>query len=403
MAATAPAWPGRDRCAVAGIGATEFSRSAGRSELRLAVEASVAALEDAGLTGAEVDGIVRCDMDNVSHTALAEALGVRNLTYWGVTGPGGSAPCAQVAHAVGAVMSGQAQVVLCPRSIAWSSAGGIGGVGGIGGAGATGVGGHGTYEEFFVPYGLMLPASTYAMVARRHMLDHGTTREQLGAIALACRERANRNPAAQMHDRKLDMDTYLAGRPISTPLGLYDCCLVTDGACAVVVTSTERARDLPSAPVSIRSVALGSGPGVQGGMLSSALARQSLTTWPCAWIADDLWRRAGLGPADVDVAQLYDCFTITVLVQLEDYGFCPKGEGGPFAASGAIGLTGELPVNTAGGNLSEGYIHGMNHVVEGVRQLRGESSSPVPGAEVCLVTSGPPPATSAMVLTKDAR
>ena len=402
MAATVRAWPGRDRGAIVGIGATEFSKDAGRSELRLAAEASTAALADAGLTGADVDGIVRCDMDNVSHTALAETLGVRNLTYWGVTGPGGSAPCAQIAHAVGAVVSGQAEVVLCPRTLTWHSGGGLGGVL-RGGSRNGGVGGHGTYEEFFVPYGLVLPVSTYAMIARRHMLDFGTTREHLGAIALTCRERANANPAAQMHDRKLDMDTYLAGRPISTPLGLYDCCLVTDGACAVVVTSAERARDLRSDPVSIRAVALGSGPGVQGGAFSSTLMRESFTTWPCRWIAEDLWRRAGLGPDDVDVAQVYDCFTITVLVQLEDYGFCTKGEGGPFAASGAIGLTGDVPVNTAGGNLSEGYIHGMNHVVEGVRQLRGQSTSPVPGAEVCLVTSGPPPATSAMVLTKAAR
>jgi acetyl-CoA acetyltransferase len=300
------------------------------------------------------------------------------------------------------VVSGQAEVVLCPRTLTWHSGGGLGGVL-RGGSRNGGVGGHGTYEEFFVPYGLVLPVSTYAMIARRHMLDFGTTREHLGAIALTCRERANANPAAQMHDRKLDMDTYLAGRPISTPLGLYDCCLVTDGACAVVVTSAERARDLRSDPVSIRAVALGSGPGVQGGAFSSTLMRESFTTWPCRWIAEDLWRRAGLGPDDVDVAQVYDCFTITVLVQLEDYGFCTKGEGGPFAASGAIGLTGDVPVNTAGGNLSEGYIHGMNHVVEGVRQLRGQSTSPVPGAEVCLVTSGPPPATSAMVLTKAAR
>jgi acetyl-CoA acetyltransferase len=402
VAATVRAWPGRDRCAIVGVGATEFSKDAGRSELRLAAEASTAALADAGLTGADVDGIVRCDMDNVSHTALAETLGVRNLTYWGVTGPGGSAPCAQIAHAVGAVVSGQAEVVLCPRTLTWHSGGGLGGVL-RGGSRNGGVGGHGTYEEFFVPYGLVLPVSTYAMIARRHMLDFGTTREHLGAIALTCRERANANPAAQMHDRKLDMDTYLAGRPISTPLGLYDCCLVTDGACAVVVTSAERARDLRSDPVSIRAVALGSGPGVQGGAFSSTLMRESFTTWPCRWIAEDLWRRAGLGPDDVDVAQVYDCFTITVLVQLEDYGFCTKGEGGPFAASGAIGLTGDVPVNTAGGNLSEGYIHGMNHVVEGVRQLRGQSTSPVPGAEVCLVTSGPPPATSAMVLTKAAR
>lgn len=140
-------------------------------------------------------------------------------------------------------MSGQAEVVLCPRTLVWSSGGGLGGIRWAGAKGS-GVGGHGTYEELFAPYGMLLPASTYAMIARRHMLDFGTTREHLGAVALACRERANANPAAQMHDRKLDMDTYLAGRPISTPLGLYDCCLVTDGACAVVVTSAERARDL---------------------------------------------------------------------------------------------------------------------------------------------------------------
>jgi acetyl-CoA acetyltransferase len=393
-------WSARDRCAIVGIGATEFSRDAGRSELRLAVEASVAALADAGIDPAAVDGIVRCDMDAVSHVALAEALGVRNLTYWGVTGPGGAAPCGQIAHAVAAIVSGEATTVLCPRSIAWASGGGVGSA--MRGGGGGGAGGRGTYEEFFVPYGLLAPASTYAAVARRHMYDFGTTREQLGAIALTCRERANANSAAQMHDRALDLDTYLAGRTISSPLGLFDCCLVSDGACAVVVTSAERAADCARSPVVIRSVAQGSGPGIQGGMLSAVLVRDDPLTWPCRWVGEELWRRAGLGPADVDVAQLYDCFTPTVLIQLEDYGFCAKGEGGPFAASGALGLDGTLPINTAGGNLSEAYIHGMNHVVEGVRQLRGESTSPVPGAEVCLVTSGPPPSTSAMVLTRAA-
>ena len=152
----------------------------------------------------------------------------------------------------------------------------------------------------------------------------------------------------------------------------------------------------------IRAVAQGSGSGVQRGTINPILMRDTYTTWPSANVARTLYERAGLGPADIDVAQVYDCFTITVLIQLEDYGFCAKGEGGPFAASGAIGIDGSLPINTGGGHLSEGYIHGMNHVVEGVRQLRGTSPSPVAGAETCLVTAGSPPSSSALVLRRAA-
>lgn len=390
-------WPARERCAIAGIGSTEFSRHAGRSELRMAAEAVDAALADAGIDPSEVDGIVRSDMENVSSNALADTIGVDNLTFWAETGMGGAAPCGQIGLAVGAILSGQASTVVCFRSIAWATGGGVG-------AGrmrsGSGVGGNGTYEEFFMPYGMFLPVSTYATIARRHMIEHGTTQAQLGAIALTCRRRANANPAAQMHDRVLDMDTYLGSRVISSPLHLFDCCLVSDGACAVVVTSLERARDTDRAVVAIRAVAQSSGANVGPGLLSPMLTRPSITTWPSATVARTLYARAGLGPSEVDVAQIYDCFTPTVLIQLEDYGFCAKGDGGPFAESGAIDMDGTIPINTAGGNLSEGYIHGMNHIVEGVRQLRGESTSPVPDAEVCLVTSGPPPATSAMILRR---
>ncbi len=390
-------WPALERCAIAGIGATEFSRGSGRSELRMAAEAVDAALTDAGIEPSEVDGIVRCDMENVSASALADTIGVENLTFWAETGSGGAAPCGQIGIAVGAILTGQASAVVCFRSIAWATGGGVGGGRMRSGPG---VGGNGTYEEFFMPYGMFLPVSTYATIARRHMIEFGTTQEQLGAIAITCRERANANPAAQMHDRPLDMETYLGSRMISSPLHLFDCCLVTDGACAVVVTSIERARDTDNPVVAIRAVAQSSGPHVGPGLLSPMLTRPSITTWPSAAVARTLYARAGLGPSDVDVAQFYDCFTPTVLIQLEDYGFCAKGDGGPFVESGAIGMGGSLPINTAGGNLSEGYIHGMNHIAEGVRQLRGESTSPVPGAEVCLVTSGPPPATSAMILRR---
>jgi acetyl-CoA acetyltransferase len=238
-------------------------------------------------------------------------------------------------------------------------------------------------------------------MARRHMIDFGTSPEHLGAIAVACRNRANVNPGAQMHGRPLDIDGYLAGRMIASPLRLNDFCLETDGAAAVVVTSTERARDLPHRPALVRAVAQGSTPSPQFGRMYPTVMREDVTTLPARGLADTLFRRAGLGPGDIDVAQLYDCFTITVLTQLEDYGFCKKGEGGPFAASGAIELGGSLPINTSGGHLSDGYIHGMSHIVEGVRQMRGTSTSQVEGAETCLVTSTALPPGSALVLRVD--
>jgi acetyl-CoA acetyltransferase len=265
----------------------------------------------------------------------------------------------------------------------------------------TRIGGQGTYDEFFLPYGLLTPGQIFALMAQRHMLDYGTSEKDLGHIALACRARANANPLAQMYDKPLSMDDYLAARMISRPLRLYDFCLETDGACALIVTSTERARDMAKPPALIRAVAQGSLPDPQPGIQFPVVLRDTLTTLPAKPTADTLYRRAGLGPDDIDVAQFYDCFTITVLLQIEDYGFCAKGEGGAFVSSGEIDLGGRLPINTGGGHLSEGYIHGMNHIVEGVRQVRGESTNQVPGAEVCLVTSTPLPPGSALILRAD--
>jgi acetyl-CoA acetyltransferase len=388
-------WPLKERCAIAGIGATEFSKKSGRSVLALANEATLAAIADAGMTVDEIDGIVRCEHDIVRHNDLADSLGLRQLNYWGSAGTGGSAPCAMVAQAVAAVAAGLARAIVVFRSLNGRSDTRFGRA-----ATSSQVGGNGSYDEYFFPYGLVTPGQMFSLIAQRHMAEFGTTAEQLGSIALACRRHANRNPHAQMTDRLLTMDDYLAGRMISRPLRLFDYCLETDGACAVIVTSAERARDGPQPCVAIRAVAQGGQPAMQGGLVFPALMRESLTTQPSATVAELLYRRAGLGPSDIDVAQLYDCFTITVLLQLEDYGFCKKGDGGPFAASGAINSDGELPANTAGGNLSEGYIHGLNHIVEGVRQMRGTSTTQVDGAEVCLVTSGIPTATSAMILTR---
>jgi acetyl-CoA acetyltransferase len=392
------AWAGRDATAIIGTGNTDYSRASGRSVLTLATQASLAAIADAGLEPGDIDGIVRCDFDVVTHNDLANSLGITDLTFWASNGPGGSAPSAMVGQAVGALMSGQARNVLVYRSMNGRSGFRLG-KGRLQAASGP-IGGNGTYEEFFVPYGLVSPGQMWAMLARRHMHEYGTTEDQLGAIAIACRDRANANPNAQMSDRPLTMDGYRASPMISSPLRLVDYCLETDGACAVVITTADRAADRPKNPVYISAVTQAVIPDMQGGLASPVLMRPDPMLLPSTQVAAKLYERSGMGPEDIDVAQFYDCFTITVLVQLEDYGFCKPGEGGPFAESGAIELGGSLPINTSGGNMSDGYIHGMSHIVEGARQLRGESTSQVAGAETCLVTSGLPITTSGLILRK---
>ncbi|HET9078418.1 MAG TPA: hypothetical protein VFN68_15895 [Acidimicrobiales bacterium] len=386
----------RDRCAIAGIGSTDFTRDSGRSDLSLATEACLAAITDAGLSPADIDGIVRCDSDLVWPNDLVQSLGMKGLDFFGQAGPGGVAPCAMVGQAVAAILSGMATTVLVFRSLNGRS----GRRYGLSRVASAEVGGSNSYDEFFAPYGLLTPGQIFALMAQRHMIEFGTSEKDLGSIAVACRARANANPRAQMHARPLSMDDYLGSRMISRPLRLFDFCLETDGACAVVVTSAERARDLAQTPALIRAVAQGSLADPQPGIQFPVLMRESTTTLPARPTAETLYRRAGIGPSDVDVAQLYDCFTITVLMQLEDYGFCKKGEGGSYASSGEIDLGGATPINTGGGHLSEGYIHGMNHILEGVRQIRGTSTGQVPGAEVCLVTSTPLPPGSALILRR---
>ena len=380
-----------------GSGRRHFPRNSGVSVLALAADACHAAIRDAGLSPDDIDGIVRCDSDLVQHNDLATALGLPNLAYWGSTSPGGASPCGMVAQAAAAVAGGLASAVLVFRSLNGRSGARFG----TSRAGST-VGGNGSLNEYFYPYGLLAAGQMFALIARRHFREFGTTSEQLGAIALACRENANHNPAAQMFERTMTMDDYLDARPLSDPLRLFDYCLESDGACAVLVTSVDKARDAPQPAAVIRSVAQGAPLGMQGGGIFPSLMRETVTTQGSADVAKRLYSRAGLGPSDIDVAQIYDCFTITVLLQLEDYGFCPKGQGGSFAESGALRSGGSLPINTAGGNLSEAYIHGLNHIVEGVRQIRGSSTNQVADASTCLVTSGIPVSSSAMILTKDA-
>ena len=394
------AFAGRDKCAVAGIGQTEFSRDSGRSVLSLATEASLKAIADAGLTPADIDGIVRCDYDTVTPYTLAASLGATNMRYWADTGPGGVAPCMMMGLAVGALMSGQAKAVLAFRSLNGRSEMRLGGRGRK--VAPEAVGGFGTYDEFYVPYGLQTAGQTFALIARRYMIEFGATSEQLGAVALACREHANQTPHAMMADRPMTLADYMASPMVSSPLRLFDFCLESDGACAVVITLAERARDLPRPPVLIRAVAGGVPRDHRPGMMFPAVSRHDPTELGGRQAGAELWRRAGVGPAEVDIAQLYDCFTISVLLQLEAFGFCGKGEGAAFAASGALKKGGRLPINTGGGHMSEGYVHGMNHIVQAVRQLRGDADMQIDGAELCLCTGGPLPVGSSVLFRKAA-
>lgn len=396
---TAEPWaPFRDRCAVAGIGRTEFSKNSGRSELALALEAARAAIADAGLKPEDIDGLVRCDMDHTSAAAMASGLALTDLGFTAEVGIGGGAPCGMMATAVAAVLSGQARHVLVWRALNGRSEGRLGAA--I--APRSEAGGQGSYDEFFTPWGLLTAPQSFALLAQRHRILYGTTSEQFGAAALLCRANANRTPHAQMYGKPMSMEDYLSSRMISDPVRLYDCCLETDGAAAVIVTTTERARDLAQAPVLIRAAAQGVAKGMSGGMMFPSITWEEPTQLAPAQVAKTLWRRAGLGPDEIDVAQIYDCFTISILMQLEEYGLCGRGESGPALQAGRFNADGAVPINTDGGNMSGGYIHGLNHVVEGVRQMRGTADVQVAGAETCLVTSGPVGMSSAMILRKAA-
>lgn len=366
----------RDRVAIVGIGATELSKDSGVSTLTLACRAILAAIEDAGLRPEDVDGIATHRVgDSVLPGVLAQVLGIRDLHWYADQFGGGSTSCSIVGQAALAVHAGLADTVVCYRAINARSEFRMGGIGRpLVDAVET---------QYQAPYGYFAPPQQFAMAARQHMLRYGTTQEQLGAVAVAQRAYAVDNERALMRE-PISLDDYLASRWVVEPFRLLDCCLETDGAVAVVLASAERARDLRRRPVLIRGATWGSG------FTLFSNQQPDLSVTPAAAMARRLWSLSGLGPSEVDLAELYDCFTYTVVVQLEDYGFCRKGEGGAFVASGATRLGGSLPVNTHGGFLSEGYVHGLNHVSEAVSQLRGDAGArQVAGAEVALCTSQP--------------
>jgi acetyl-CoA acetyltransferase len=386
--------PLRGRAAIAGIGATTYAFETDRSGFELAIDAIERAVADAGLEMTDVDGMVKYSVDSsASIERLAVNLGVEDLAYWAEVPHGGGASCATVQQAAAAVATGAATAVVCFRSFSPSDFGdGAKHNSNTLWARQAGV------RDFLRTAGWTAMVDVFAMCAQRHMHEFGTTEEQLGEIVLTCRRHAAMNPAALRPD-ELKMDEYLASPSVSGPLKTPDCFILpSTGACAVVVTTAERAADLPQRPAYVLGAAAASGTSSQQYWELHPFRRGEITHTASRQVAGRLYAMAGLRPTDVDVAEFYDCYSYTLLAQLEDYGFCAKGEGGRFVEDGRIALGGALPVNTHGGHLGEAYIHGFNHVLEGVRQIRGTSTAQVDDAEVALVTGGTPNATSALIL-----
>ncbi|HTZ14940.1 MAG TPA: lipid-transfer protein [Mycobacterium sp.] len=384
------------KAAIVGIGATDFSKDSGRSELRLAAEAVLDALDDAGLSPSDVDGLTTFTMDSNNETAVARATGIGDLRFFAQTGYGGGAACGTIAHAAAAVATGLADVVVAYRAFNERSGQRFGqvqtrlvGSGGVSADSTT------ADNSFSYPHGLSTPAAQVAMIAQRYMHWSGATSRDFGAVSVADRKHAAKNPKAYFYEKPITIEDHQNSRWIAEPLRLLDCCQETDGAVALVVTSAERARDLKQRPAVIEAAAQGASPD-QYTMVS--YYRPELGLPEMGVVGKQLWDQSGLSPSDVQTAILYDHFTPFTLIQLEELGFCGKGEAKDFVADGAIELGGRLPINTHGGQLGEAYIHGMNGIAEGVRQLRGTSVNPVPDVEHVVVTAGTGVPTSGLIL-----
>ncbi|WNE97588.1 lipid-transfer protein [Streptomyces luomodiensis] len=376
------------RAALVGLGATEFSKDSGRSELKLAVEAVQAALDDAGLTPADVDGLVTFTMDTSPEITVAQACGIGDLTFFSRVHYGGGAACATVQQAALAVATGVAEVVVCYRAFNERSGRRFGS-----GVQHREASAEGAALGWSLPFGLLTPASWVAMAAQRYLYAYGLTPEVFGHVAVTDRRYAATNPAAYFHGKPITLADHAASRWIVEPLRLLDCCQETDGGQALVVTSVERARDLRRPPAVITAAAQGAGRGQEQ---MTSFYRDDLTGLPeMGVVAGQLWRSSGLTPADIDVAVLYDHFTPFVLMQLEEFGFCGRGEAAGFVAEDA------LPLNTHGGQLGEAYLHGMNGIAEAVRQIRGTSVNQVAEAARVLVTAGTGVPTSGLLLGAD--
>lgn len=375
----------KNRAAIAGIGQTEFSKNSGRSELQLAAEAVRAALGDAGLEPSEVDGLVTFTLDTNDELALMQSVGIDNVRWTSRTPFGGGGASATIEHAAAAVAAEAADVVVVYRAFNERSGRRFGQPGG------PAVQGSGWYR----PYGLDTPAKMYSLWFQRYMYRFGLTNADFGLYSVVARKHAATNPNAWFYQRPITLEDHQNSRWIVEPiLRLLDCCQESDGGVACVVTSAKRARDLRQPLVLITGATQGN---LADGNVMYNYYYPDLCRFPEAeYVAAQLWKTTGLSPDDIDVAMIYENFSPVVFYQLEAYGFCGYGEAKDFITEGNIEIGGKLPVNTNGGLLGEAYIHGVNNILEGVRQLRGTAVNQVSGAEHVLCSAG----RSAVILGK---
>lgn len=369
------------RAAIAGYGATPYyfrGESEPQTLYELVCKAILAAVDDAGLAIGDVDGIA-CYSTGFEPGLITQSLGIPELRFAAQVSAQGGGSAGILDLAAMAVADGRAKAVLC-----------IGGCqqskqrygGALGRLAAT------PESVFSLAAGIKAPAEPFAMIAQRHMHKYGTRREAFAEIVLTSRRNAADRPEA-LRRTPLSLDDYMASPQIASPLCRYDYCLETDGALAFVVTSAERARDLRQQPVYIAASAHGGSREWGRAFFWMNMPDDVFATAGAEPVARRLYEEAGIQPSDIDVALIYDHFSPLVVMQLEDYGFCKRGEGGPFVESGAIRRDGTIPVNPHGGQLSEAYIYGMTHIREAVEQLRGTAQHQVPDARFALVTGGP--------------
>jgi acetyl-CoA acetyltransferase len=374
----------RDAACIIGIGHSAYGSRGALADLgpsRLALDAIHDACGDAGLSVKDIDGFAGYCDDPTIPADLAISLGTAEIHYCGlVWGGRGSGLPGALSNAYMAVASGMADHVVVVRSLIQEARLGQSLAAGVRPGDAIPLS-----ASYTTPFGMALPAAIYAMKARRHMALYGTTVDHLAAVTINARRNAVTNPDARFRT-EITMDDHHASRLIADPLRLLDCCMESDGAAAVIVTSPERALDLRQPPVRIRAVSM-SGE-YKWGTASFNTEDEDFVSTGQRRAARDLYHRAGIGPGDVDVALFYDAFTPSVIMSLEDWAFCGIGEGGPFVADGNIGREGSIPVNTHGGHLAEVYLQGITHILEAVRQLRGTSCNQVAGADVALYGSG---------------
>jgi len=371
--------------AIAGIGHTEFSKSSGRSELTLAAECAKAALDDAGIAPSEVDGMITFTLDGSDEIHLARCLGVKDLAYTTRIPGGGAAAVATIYQAMAIVNAGVCDCVLVWRAMNERSQYRFGQPFTMESAFQPG---NGTGSLLWcMPYGAQTPASWIALAAQRYMQVYGVSNEDFGRVSVAQRKYAANNPHAWFYRKPITLEEHQASKWIVEPvLRLLDCCQESDGGVAIVITSLDRARDGKQKPVKITGACQSIPYNVE---VVSNYYHADLSCMPEAeGTAKRLYAQTGMKPSEMQAAILYDAFTPVVLMQLEAFGFCKRGEARDFVKAGNIDLGGALPVNTNGGLIGEAYIHGMNSIVEAVRQVRGTSPNQVAKLQNVLVSSG---------------